>query len=138
ILLYFWLNIVEAIVSVPAGVLSDKIGRKKALMIGYCLYLFVCLGFAKADSLWQFIVLFGLYGAFFGFIEGNQRAFASDFVTNDLAGTALGTFHTAISLAALPGGIIAGILWNIDPKLTFIYGTVLAFLSVLFLARVRR
>jgi MFS family permease len=138
ILLYIWLNIIESLISVPAGVLSDKIGRKKTLILGYLLYCVVCLGFTLANSLVSFIILFALYGAFFGFIEGNQRAFASDFVSNDMAGTALGTFHTAISLAVLPGGLIAGILWNINPNLTFIYGACLSILSVLVMLKVRR
>jgi len=53
-----------------------------------------------------------------------------------LAGTALGTFHTCISLAVLPAGMIAGMLWNFNPNFTFIYGAVLGILSTLFLARV--
>jgi MFS family permease len=138
ILLYIWFNLIEAVISVPAGMLADKIGKKKAIIIGYILYFAVCVGFSLADSLGLFIVLFALYGAFFGFIEGNQRALASDFVSNDMAGTALGTFHTAISLAVLPGGLIAGLLWNINPNFTFIYGACLSVVSIIFLSRVGR
>ena len=77
-----------------------------------------------------------MYGLSFGIIEGVSRAYAADFVSEDLRGTALGVFHTCISLAVLPGGIIAGILWNFNPNFTFIYGAVLGILSILFLTRV--
>ena len=136
ILLYVWFNIIYALSSIPAGIISDKIGRKKTLILGYCVYSFTCFGFIFSNSLGLFMILFAMYGLSFGLIEGTGRAFASDFVTGDLAGTALGTFHTCISLAVLPAGIIAGILWNFNPNFTFIYGTTLGILSILFLTRV--
>jgi len=136
ILLYVWFNIIYALSSIPAGIISDKIGRKKTLILGYLVYSFTCIGFSLANSLGGFIILFAIYGVSFGLIEGTSRAFASDFVTGDFAGTALGTFHTCISLAVLPAGIIAGILWSFNSNFTFIYGAALGILSILFLMRV--
>jgi tryptophan-rich sensory protein len=136
ILLYVWFNIIYALFSIPAGIISDKIGRKKTIILGYALYSFTCLSFALANSLGQFILLFACYGLSFALIEGNQRAYASDFVADDSSGTALGTFHTCVSLAILPAGIIAGILWSFNPVLAFIYGALLAGSSIPLLARV--
>jgi len=136
ILLYVWFNIIYALSSTPAGIISDKIGRKKTLILGYCVYSFTCFGFIFSNSLGLFMILFAMYGLSFGLIEATSRAYVSDFVAGDLAGTALGTFHTCISLAVLPAGMIAGMLWNFNPNFTFIYGTVLGILSTLFLARV--
>ncbi|RKY32819.1 MAG: MFS transporter [Candidatus Omnitrophota bacterium] len=136
ILLYVWFNIIYALSSTPAGIISDKIGRKKTLILGYCVYSFTCFGFIFSNSLGLFMILFAMYGLSFGLIEATSRAYVSDFVADDLAGTALGTFHTCISLAVLPAGMIAGMLWNFNPNFTFIYGTVLGILSTLCLARV--
>jgi len=135
ILLYVWFNIIYALFSIPAGIISDKIGRKKTLILGYCVYSLACLGFILSNSVGSFMISFAIYGLSFGLIEGNQRAFASDFVTGDLCGTALGTFHTCVSLAVLPAGIIAGMLWNFNSNFTFIYGAGLGILSILFLIR---
>ena len=68
-------------------------------------------------------------------IDGVQRAFVVDLAPKHLKATALGTFHTMIGMVALPGGFIAGLLWDtIDPAATFVYGCVLALVSmVLFL-----
>jgi hypothetical protein len=37
--------------------------------------------------------------------------------------TAMGAFHAAIGLSALPGGLISGALWQqLSPSATFIFG----------------
>jgi len=138
ILLYIWFNIFQALFSIPCGILSDKIGRKRVLFLGYLSYALTCLGFALFSSLVSFIGLFAIYGISFALIEGNQRAFASDFVKEDLRGTALGTFHTAISLSVLPAGLIAGLLWNYNPQFTFYYGAILSFLAVIGISHLKK
>ncbi len=137
ILFYVWFNIIYALSSAPAGIISDKIGRKKTLILGYLIYTFTCIGFALANFWITFIILFAMYGLSFGIIEGVSRAYAADFVSDNLKGTALGIFHTCISLAVLPGGIIAGIFWNVNSAFTFIYGASLSILSLLFLIKVK-
>jgi len=129
ILLYCWFNIVYALFSLPGGMLSDRIGRRRTLKIGYFIYSLSCLGFALTRTLTSFIILFALYGISFALVVGNQRAFASDFVEENLRGTALGTFHTAIGISTLIASIFAGILWTYSPKLTFSYGAVLGLVA---------
>jgi MFS family permease len=135
ILLYIWFNVIYASFSTPSGILSDKIGRRSVLSLGYLLFALTCLGFVFAYSLTSLVIIFAIYGLAYSMIEGNQRAFVSDLAQKELRGTSLGTFHTAIGLAALPSGIIAGALWQyIDPVATFLYGSVLGFLAAILLA----
>jgi len=123
ILLYIVFNIFYAIFSIPAGRLSDKIGRGKIIVFGYILFSLVCFGFAFFDSLAAFIVLFVLYGIMHALIDGNQRAFVSDLAPDALRGTALGAFHSIIGLVELPASLIAGALWQYVGHYTvFIYG----------------
>ncbi len=131
ILLYILFNIFYAVFAIPFGALSDKIGRKKVIIFGYLLFSLTCLGFAFFNSLAAFIVLFALYGIVYAIVDGNQRAFVSDLSTEKLRATALGTFHTATGLVALPASLIAGFLWQITPTITFIYGSILSMASVL-------
>jgi len=127
ILLYVLFNIFYAALAVPFGMLSDKLGRRKVLASGYALFALTSLGFAVFCSLPAFIVLFALYGVVSAIIDGNQRAFVSDMSKADLRATALGTYHTVIGLAALPGSLIAGILWKVvNPQAAFIYGAIVA------------
>jgi len=134
ILLYVLYNTVYAILSIPSGMLSDRIGRRQVLLLGYALFGLTCLGFAFLDSLAAFIVLFTFYGLVYALVEGTQRAFVSDLASEKLRGTALGTLHTCIGLAALPASLIAGALWqHIDPWTTFVYGGALGLTAALLL-----
>ncbi len=135
ILLYIWFNIIYTLFSLPGGILSDRIGRKKVIIIGYLIFFLTCLGFSFANSGVLFILLFASYGIAYAFIESNQRAYAVDFISAEKRGLALGTLHTMISLATLPGGIIAGILWNLHFALPFLYAAVLTLVSVLIFLR---
>lgn len=132
ILLYILFNVFYVIFAVPFGTLSDKIGRKKVIASGYLLFSLTSLGFALFNSLSALIVLFALYGIVYAMVEGNQKAFVSDLSTEELRTTALGTFHTATGLVALPASLIAGLLWeSISPNATFIYGSVISIISVI-------
>ena len=132
ILLYVLFNSFYALLAIPFGALSDRIGRRKVLIFGYFLFSVTCLGFALFDSLAAFIVLFPLYGVVYAMVDGNQRAFVSDLSTEELRATALGSFHMMIGLVALPASVTAGLLWQvIDPSATFIYGSVISFSAVI-------
>jgi len=129
ILLYCWFNIVYALFSLPGGILSDKIGRRRTLRIGYLAHVLSCLGFALLGTLASFIIMFAIYGFSFALVEGNQRASASVFVEENLRGTALGAFHTAIGISTLIASVLAGILWNLSPRLTFFYGAAMGLVA---------
>ncbi len=129
IFLYVLYNISYAGLSIPCGALSDRLGRRRVLGLGYSVFGFTCLGFIFANSLASLIFLFLIYGMFYALVEGVQRAYASDLASRGLRGTALGTFHTSVGLATLPASVIAGVLWTVDPNLTFIYGATIAFLA---------
>jgi len=134
ILLYVLYNTVYTLFSIPAGMLSDRIGRRKVLLLGYSLFGLTCLGFAFLHSLAFFITLFALYGLVYALVEGTQRAFVADLTSEEIRGTALGTLHTSVGLAALPASLIAGALWqHIDPQATFIYGCALGLIAAVLL-----
>ena len=91
---------------------SDKIGRKPILIFGYMLFAILSLGLIFTSQLYILIIFTITYGIFFALIDGVQRAFVVDLAPSELKGTALGTFHTATGLAALPGGFLMGLLWD--------------------------
>lgn len=131
ILLYVVFYVVYSLCSIPSGALSDRRGRKPMLLAGYAVFGLTCAGALVASEMWILVFVFCAYGVFFAMIDGAQRAFVVDLAPPDLVATALGTFHTAIGLAALPGGFVAGALWDhFDPGATFIYGLSLTGLSM--------
>ncbi len=130
ILLYVLYNISYTAFAIPAGNLADKIGKKKVLLAGYSLFGLVCMGFLFAGSLVWFVILFLLFGLNYALVNATERAYVSDLAAKSYRGTALGTFHMAVSLAALPAGLIAGKLWDLSSSYAFIYGAALSLAAI--------
>lgn len=139
ILLYALYNLSYTLFALPAGILSDRIGRRRVLILGYALFALVSLGFIVADTLWLFLGLFILYGLSYALVNANERAYVSDLAADSKRGVALGSYHMATSVAALPAGLIAGWLWDRGHMYTFGFGALMAvFAVVLFSAGDRR
>jgi len=125
-------NITYAAVSWPAGRLSDTLGRRRIIAIGWGVYALVYLGFAAAGSLWQIWLLFAAYGIYYGIVEGVARAFVADLVPAEKRGTAYGMYHGVVGLTLLPASLIAGWLWDaVGSAAPFYFGAGLAFLAML-------
>ena len=132
ILLYVLFNIVYAVFAFPSGMLADKFGRLRMVVMGYLLFAATCLGFAWSGSLPLYILLFVAYGLVYALVEGNVRAYVSELSPLDIKGTVLGAFHTSVGLAALPANILAGTLWQLSsPTTTFLYGAILSALAAI-------
>lgn len=138
ILLYVLFYVVYVIAAIPAGMLSDRVGRKPVLTASYLIFAIVSVGLIFTDSLHSVLPFFAIYGMSFAMFDSVQRAYVVDFAPEHLRATALGTFHAAVGLVALPGGYIAGMLWDtIGPEATFVYGLTLAVISSLLLLSVK-
>ncbi len=124
------LNLVYAATSYPFGRLSDRIGRKRIIIGGWGIYALSYLGFALASPAWHVIyviLLFALYGVYYGAAEGVTRAFVADMVPKERRGTAYGLYHGAIGLSLLLASVIAGLLWEaVSPAATFYFGAAMA------------
>jgi len=125
-------NATYAAISLPAGMLSDKLGRRRVITLGWFIYALVYLGFALVSSLWQVWLLFACYGIYYGVVEGVARAFVADLVVEEKRGTAYGLYHGVVGLTLLPASLIAGWMWDaINPSAPFFFGAALAFLAML-------
>ncbi|TSC75181.1 MAG: major facilitator superfamily protein [Parcubacteria group bacterium Gr01-1014_44] len=133
LLLYILFNVFDTVFSQPAGKLSDCIGRKKVILIGYALLTTTFAGFFLAQSFLALLFIFPLYGLFKAFIDASQKSFVSDLSETENRSTALGAFETSTGLALIPGGIIAGLLWNANPNFTFLYGLAVTILALILL-----
>jgi len=133
-ILWAVLHLVKMISSLTAGIISDRKGRRMVIISGWLIYTLVYLGFAFASNSVQAWILFALYGLYFGFTEGVERAFVADLVPVEFWGTAYGAYHFAIGIAALPASLLMGFLWQIfGPAFAFSVGAALAFLASIFL-----
>ena len=131
LLLYAFFYVIYTIFSIPSGMISDKIGRRPVLILGYSLFGLLCIGLTLSSTLLEISIMFAVFGIFYALTDGVQRAFVVDLSPPDLRATSLGAFHTAVGISALPAGIIAGTLWDkIGPEATFLFGFVMSLLAV--------
>ncbi len=130
LLLYVLFNIVYAALALPAGIWSDRIGRRNVLVLGYALFAVTSLGFALVSSQAGLIVLFALYGLVFAMVDASERAFVSDLSMPSVRSTSLGFYYGAVGLAAILSGLVAGGLWaQLGAGATFIFGASAASLA---------
>lgn len=133
-LVWALLHVVKSALSTPAGALSDRIPRRHLIAGGWLIYAAVYLGFGWATAAWQIWVLFGIYGVYFGMVEGTERALVADLVPKEARGTAYGWYHAAIGIAAFPASALFGGLWSAyGPSAAFGLGSGLALAAALLL-----
>jgi len=121
-LLYALFNVVEATLGYPAGLLSDRIGRKPLIALGWLIFSAVYMGFAVLSGPAVVVGLFVLYGFYYTLTQGLQRAMATDLSHPDRRATEIGAFHMVVGLAALPACQLAGVLYDMNHALPFYVG----------------
>lgn len=134
-------NLIYALISTPAGGLSDRIGRHKVLIGGWTVYALIYLGFALVQSAWQVWLLYIVYGVYYGMAFGTAKAMVADLVPENLRGTAYGTYNAVLGILDFPASVIAGVLWQGIGRWTgfgagapFFFGAGMAGLAVVLMA----
>jgi len=133
-LVYMLYNLVYGLFAIPAGILSDRIGRRALIIAGYILFGLTALGSGLVRDYWSLIIFFATYGLYMAIVESVQRAFISDLSDPSMRGTALGLYQGAIGFAALPAGVIAGLLWDVTVygmRGTFLFSAIVSVLSAI-------
>jgi MFS family permease len=110
--LWLVLSLVRAGAALPGGRLSDRIGRRPAILIGWSVYALSYAGFAFAREPWHVWALFALYGLHYGLVEGPERALVGDLVPCEQRGYAYGWFHLCVGMGALPASLLFGLIWQ--------------------------
>lgn len=137
-LAFFAFNISSSIFSMPIGMLSDRIGRRPILISGFLIFAVIYYGFGIAKSVLWIWVLFVLYGLYYAFTEGVQKAYIADMVPEGQRGTAMGTYNAMTGLAALPASIMAGYLWQtFGPMVAFNTSSAIAVIAALLMIFLR-
>jgi predicted MFS family arabinose efflux permease len=119
-LMWAALHVVKAVVSFLGGRWSDFIGRRTVIALGWMVYALVYIGFAAATTLTTLLTWFLVYGLYFGFAEGTEKALVADLAPRESRGFAFGLYNAVLGIGALLASLLFGVLWNA-------YGSAVAF-----------
>jgi MFS family permease len=132
ILIYAGFNLVAALISYPAGFLSDRLGRRNLLVSSIMIFFITYLGFALTRNVAFIGLLFVFYGLYQGIIRSVGKALASDYVSDSLRASAIGWYNTTIGVCGLAASLLGGWLWDhVGHTAVFLFGAVFAAVGVI-------
>ena len=112
-LVYAVINISHTIIGIPSGVLADRIGKEKVLIIGYFMFMvsaILMVGLSE-DSHYAYL-LAAMFGLYVGISEIVQRAVIPKYISSDLRGTAFGLYYVVVGTSFFISNITFGFLWD--------------------------
>jgi MFS family permease len=131
-LMYLLTSVFSVAFSIPAGSLSDRIGKEKILIAGFLIYAAVYCGFGITHNSAIIAALFALYGIYSAATDGIQKAFVSDLTDKNKQGTGLGIYNALLGITLLPASLIAGVLYDkVNSSVPFYFGSVTAVTAAL-------
>jgi MFS family permease len=131
-LVYATLNIATVATGLPAGILADRYGREKLLMVGFGIFFASSLaGLLVGQGAWLAFPIAFIFGAYTGFSDTLQRALVPSFVAKDLKGTAYAVYYLVIAVCSLVANLVFGTLWDqVSMSAAFIYSLTMSFLAI--------
>ena len=132
ILIYAAFNLVAALISYPAGALSDRWGRRNILLAAIAVFFAAYLGFALTRNVFLIAALFVLYGLYQGAFRAVGKALASDLVPRHLRASGIGWYIATVGLWQLVASVVAGLLWDrIGHAAVFYFGALFAAVGII-------
>ncbi len=113
-LLLMWALIcfIQSMMSLLGGKLGDKFSKATLVAISWSSFglSFIVLSTVTSTvGLWSAVVIYSLFS---GMGEGVERSLVSELSSAAQRGTVFGWFHMITGLAAIPAGLLFGIIWQ--------------------------
>jgi MFS family permease len=130
-------HVIKMVANLYGGQVSDRLGRRNLIIVGWMVYAAIYLGFGLTSSNAALVALFLGYGIYFGLTEPVERAWVASLASQESRGSAFGFYHGAIGLTALPASLLFGIIYaSAGPAAAFGTGAGLALVATVLLLRV--
>ena len=127
-IIYAIINITHTGVGIPAGALSDKIGKERVMLMGYATFFLtslLCMTLVGEPS--YALLIAAVYGIYFGIVETVQRALIPEYSSIDARATAYGIYYFVVGLSFLAANTIVGALWEyIGAQVAFTYSLIMS------------
>ncbi len=125
------MSLVYAAASLPAGIISDRLGRKPLLAIGLAVMVAADMALAFGNHLAFTMLGIALWGLHLGLTQGLLVALVADTAPARIKGTAFGAYHLTTGIMLLLASVIAGKLWDsVGPEATFLAGGAFSLLAL--------
>ncbi len=139
IVVYALYNASYAALSLPAGIVSDRLPRRVVYGTGLVIFAVAYLGLGLVHSPGWVWVLLPVYGAYTALTDGVGKAWVADLLPARAMGTGLGLFQGITGGCALVASIWAGLAWNGNGRLPLqVSGAIVAALALLLLVAGRQ
>jgi predicted MFS family arabinose efflux permease len=122
-LLWIGLHIVKTLSSIAGGHLSDRLGARPTLALGWFFYaaVYAALAFLEPGPVAVAVLL--SYGLYYGLTEGPEKVLVSQLSTAKDRAEAFGWYHLVTGLGALPASLLFGWLYDhVSPRAAFLTG----------------
>jgi MFS family permease len=135
--LYTLHNTLYAASSYPAGLLGDRLGKRRVLVVGYLSAAAMSAGFLFHPSgLPALALLFCLGGVHLGITDAVQKSLAAEILPLEIRGTGFGVMATANGVGDFASSIMVGALWSgVGLQAGFLYAAVLTFAGAILMYR---
>jgi MFS family permease len=125
------MNVAYAASAYPAGVWSDRAGRRVVLLAGVGVLLLSDVILATASNIWVVMSGVALWGLHMGLTQGLLATMVTDTAPPALRGTAFGAFNLVSGGTLLVASVLAGLLWDrFGPSGTFAAGAIFSLFSI--------
>lgn len=113
-LVYVVINIAHTIVGLPSGMLADRIGAEKVLLISFGLFMTSALvGYFETEFIFVGFVMAVIFGLYHGMTITAQRTIVSRYVSEQLRATAFGIYYLSVGISFLAANLVFGLLWDL-------------------------
>ena len=112
-LVYATINVAHTAIGLPSGILADKVGKEKVLIIGYSVFVVstALMLILSQNTLYAYI-LAAIFGLYIGISETVQRAVIPMYIASELRGTAYGLYNVVIGTTFFVANVVFGFLWD--------------------------
>ncbi|HHG85165.1 MAG TPA: MFS transporter [Bacteroidetes bacterium] len=111
---YILYNLVYATLSLPFGILSDRIGFRTVYLISVLVFATCYLGMGLATAQWMIWGIFILYGVFTAANEGTSKPWLSLHIPKETRATGLGLAGFLDMVCLALASLLAGLGWEIS------------------------
>jgi MFS family permease len=132
-LVYAVINVSHTVIGIPSGLLADRIGKEKVLIIGFAVFVVsaVLMVLFIGTSLYAYI-LAAVFGVYVGISETLQRAVIPRYISSELRGTAYGIYNLIIGTGFFASNVMFGFLWDrYSLNIAVLYSAILALTAII-------